>query len=464
MRLSSFLKVGRSWWKLIQTENISPEYQQWRHRFILKRLYLMSWVAIVYWLMYMFPKFPLVVGLLNPSSPPYEFYLQNFWLLLNTRIVEFIQLMLALLLFKISLVRRYPLLVFLWLISALFLTEQISYTIFLKQIVLAENTWQSVFPIVAVLMPVKWRWYLLAQGIVLGYFGIGYLLFGLRQASVSNGLEYFTGVYSTVIVFLIVNLGVSLYEKLLQQEFELRRQLKLFVYTVSHDLRSPVLGTLFLLKSLRNSAAKKTVVENEIIDQMIDSSDRQLQLIDSLLEVHSTETKAIAIRPRQTCINHLVQSVITDMQPFFERDRAVVTTKIPAKLPLVNIDPLQIRRVYENIIANALEHNQTGLHLTLEAKHNNSLSDRQIIAGSDRWIYCTISDDGEGIPPHLRSQLFSLYTRAASKKQSLSMGLGLYICQQIIDAHGGKIGVNDTQQGASFWFTLPITTQIDNSR
>ena len=68
-------------------------------------------------------------------------------------------------------------------------------------------------------------------------------------------------------------------------------------------------------------------------------------------------------------------------------------------------------------------------------------SDRHI-ARSDRWICCTVSDNGEGIPPHLHSQLFDLYTRAASNKQSLSVGLGLYICRQIIIAHGGEIGVN----------------------
>ena len=133
-----------------------------------------------------------------------------------------------------------------------------------------------------------------------------------------------------------------------------------------------------------------------------------------------------------------------------------MTKKIPAQLPLTNIDPLQIRRVYENIIANALEHNRSGLHLTLQVERDYLKSDRQIIANSKRWIDCTISDDGKGIPPHLHSQLFNLYTRKASNKQSLSAGLGLYICRQIIDAHGGEIGINSSNKGASFWFTLPI--------
>ena len=458
MRLFSFPKVVRSWRKLFQTEHISSEYRQWRHRFILKRLRLIIWVTIVVWLVNILVNLIMVVH----SSNQYDFYQRNYLLLWSTATIEWniattelLQFLLALLLIKIALVRQYPLLIFLWLISTLCLTQQIFYTIFLTQIELATNTWGIAFPIIAILLPVKWKWYLLAQAIVLGQFAISYFMFGLREASIEYGLEYFTPIYIALIVFSIVNIGVLLYERLLQQEFELKRQLRLFSHTVSHDLRNPVLGNMFLLKSLHNTKAKETTISNEVLEQIIDSGDRQLRLIDTLLEAHNTETKGIVLRLRPTSINNLVQSVVIDMQPFFDRDRTVVIKNLPAKLPLVNIDPLQIRRVYENIIANALEHNRSGLHLTLQVEQNRSKSDRQNTA-ENRWIYCTVSDDGEGIPPHLHSQLFSLYTRTASNKQSLNIGLGLYICWQIITAHGGEIGVNNTQKGASFWFTLPI--------
>lgn len=458
MRLSSFLKVGRSLPKLIQTENISPEYRQWRHRFILKRLRLIIWVTVVVWFINILVNLIMVVH----STNQYDFYQRNYLLLWSTAtiewniaITELLQFLSALLLIKVALVRRYPLLIFLWLILALFLTQQIFYIIFLKQIELASNTWRIVFPVIAIFLPVKWIWYLLAQGIVLGHFTVSYLVFDLREASVEYGLEYFTPIYSTLIVFSIVNIGVLLYEKLLQQEFELRRQLRLFIYTVSHDLRSPVLGTLFLLKSLRNASESETVVDNEIIDQMINSSDRQIKLIDSLLEAYNTEVRGIVIRPRPVRLDNLVRSVITEMQPFLEKERAVAIEKFSTELPLVNIDPLQIRRVYENLIANALEHNRSGLHLLLEANSNFAFSDGRQKINSDSCIYCTISDNGAGIALQQRSQLFNLYTGAVSNKQSLNVGLGLYICRQIINAHGGEIGVDSNSTGASFWFTLP---------
>ena len=459
MRLSLPSKIGKFRGKLIQTENLSPEYQQWRHRFILKRLHLMTWVAIIVWSIIAIANLSVTSRFLDPSNPQYDFVRQNYWLLWSMMIAEFLQFWVGLLLLKIPWFRRYPLLIFAWLILTLFFTKQIFYAIFLGQIILAENTWIRSFAVIAILMPVRWRWYLIAQIIVLGHFAISYLVFGLREASVESGLEYFQGVYSTIVVFVIINLGVFLYERLLQQEFELKRQLRLFIYTVSHDLRSPILGTMFLLKSLRNPAAKKTLVENEIIDRVVDSSDRQLQLIDSLLEAHNTETQGIAIRPRPVCLSSLVQSVVAEMQPLLVRQQATIAKTIPTELPLANIDPLQIRRVYENLINNALEYNRSGLHLTLEVERNGSIGDRQKLAKSKRWLYCTVRDNGIGISPQKRSNIFNLYTRAASNKQSLSVGLGLYICRQIINAHGGEIGINDTQKGASFWFTLPTSAQ-----
>ena len=456
MRLPLLLKADRFCRKLIQTESISTEYQQWRHRFVLKRLRLMLGIAIIVWIVDIIVDTTIFIPSMNSSHPKYDFVHQNYQFLWGVAIIQLLQFLVAWLLLKISFFRQYPLLVFLWLTSALFITRQIFFTIFLNQIELAENSWTRIFPIMAILMPVRWRWYFLAQGVVLGHFGISYLAFGLREPSVEYGIDYFDGVYNATLVFLIINLGVFLYERLLQQEFELRRQLRLFLHAVSHDLRSPVLGTMFLLKSLRDPNAKETVVANEAIDRVVDSSDRQLRLIDSLLEAHNTEVKGIAVRPRPVCINSLVESVISEMQPLLARQRVTTTTKIPVKLPLVNIDPLQVRRVYENLIANALEYNRAGLHLTFKVEKDYFLHDKQLQAKSDRWIHCSVSDDGEGIPPQQHSQLFDLYTRASNSKQSLGVGLGLYICRQIINAHGGQIDINRTRKGASFWFTLPI--------
>ncbi|MCU0570435.1 MAG: sensor histidine kinase, partial [Oculatellaceae cyanobacterium Prado106] len=72
-------------------------------------------------------------------------------------------------------------------------------------------------------------------------------------------------------------------------------------------------------------------------------------------------------------------------------------------------------------------------------------------------IRCTVQDNGLGIPPEQCDKLFNPYFRGTAKGKSVGLGLGLYLCQQIIQAHGGQIGVtSEVGQGTAFWFTLPI--------
>jgi signal transduction histidine kinase len=139
--------------------------------------------------------------------------------------------------------------------------------------------------------------------------------------------------------------------------------------------------------------------------------------------------------------------------------------------------------VYENLISNALRYNRPGLHLTLNAeviegktrKQGKILQPKSTIQDASysggflrnpapqnpkseiRWVRCTVSDNGVGMTQQQCDRAFDLYTRGPNKRQSLSLGLGLYMCRQIITAHGGEIGViSNPGNGATFWFTLPI--------
>ena len=435
------------------TDSVSPEYERWRYHFIIKRLYIMTWMAIVVLFIGQLVNWIVPLTPLDLSGAEHDFYQQHRESINKIKVVGWIEILFTFVLIKISYVRQHPVIVQLWLTWSLLVSHQIFTAIFLGLIRLDGYGWVVVLSAGPILMPVKWRSHCVCQIAVIAHFAVAHL-FGVRDPFV-DGVEYFNAIYVTVIVCAIANYAVFLYERFLQQEFELKRQLKLFAHTVSHDLRNPVLGTMFLLKSLRNPNTEETVVKNQLLDRAIDSSDRQLKLIDSLLEAYNTETKGIAIRPRPVCLNTLVESIVTEIKPFLDSKNATITKNLPKKLPLVNIDPLQVRRVYDNLIANAIEYNRSGLHLTLTVE-NRYLSSYQTRTGTNNWIYCTVSDNGIGISPQQSSQIFDLYTRATSKKQSLNVGLGLYICRQIINAHGGEIGVSSSNRGASFWFTLPI--------
>jgi two-component system, sensor histidine kinase and response regulator len=249
----------------------------------------------------------------------------------------------------------------------------------------------------------------------------------------------------------------------LQQEICDREQaeqaLKVVLHAVSHDLRNPVTGMLMVLANLLksgccpmstnppppNADATMVTVPRTILERMTESGDRQLSLINSLLEAHALETQGITLHQEAVRLQDLTNSVIDEMQPLLLKNRATLTNTIPTNLPLIKADPTQLWRVIENLLSNALKHNPPGLSLVVNA-----------MVEADQ-VRCTVADDGVGISPEQADKLFELYRRGTNARHTHGLGLGLYLCRQIIHAHGGEIGVQSAPgKGACFWFTLPL--------
>lgn len=238
-------------------------------------------------------------------------------------------------------------------------------------------------------------------------------------------------------------------EQLRTLEAELRRQLNLFLHAVSHDLRNPVLGSSMVLNNLSTQSGDEIRLPRKVLVRMQESNQRQIDLINSLIDTHAAEIWGIALHPRPLALRPLVSSAIVDLNPMMEKEQTQLKNLIPDDLPLVDVDPLQLTRVYQNLLANALKHNPPGLQIILEAQRQ------------DDWVYCTVTDDGVGINSEQSAHLFDPYFRGTTQPKSVGLGLGLYLCQQIIQAHGGKIGVkSEPGKGTMFWFTLPISEEM----
>ncbi|MDZ8139096.1 MAG: ATP-binding protein [Nostoc sp. DedQUE04] len=240
------------------------------------------------------------------------------------------------------------------------------------------------------------------------------------------------------------------YEGLIEditQRKQTEEELRVFFHAVSHDLRNPVLGTLMVLKNLLARSEENITISRSILERMIQSSDRQLNLINSLMETHISEVQGVVLQLKAVQLLTVVEAAIADLEPLLEQNQAKLTNLVSADLPLVNADSTQLWRVFSNLIVNALKHNPPELLLTINATRQ------------DDMIYCTVSDNGVGISQQQSDRLFDLYFRGTSIGNSVSLGLGLYLCKQIIHAHGGEIGVNSAlNAGATFWFTLPISS------
>lgn len=277
------------------------------------------------------------------------------------------------------------------------------------------------------------------------------------------------------------------------QELQKLNELKdMFLHAVSHDLRTPVMGMLMVLNNLlksqesgdrkqggqegiSSSSSSLIPVPRSAITRMIQSSDRQLELINSLLEVRATEVQGVTVERSPLQLSQLLNAIIADLEPLLVKNQAKLANLVQDGLPLVSADSTQLWRVFENLITNALKHNPPGVSLTLDATVDLSLGEAsqspksipshqspknpksKIQNPRSGMMRCAIADNGVGMTPEQCDRLFDPYYRGSNSRHLTSIGLGLYLCRQIITAHGGQIGVISAPgTGTTFWFTLPL--------
>jgi two-component system, sensor histidine kinase and response regulator len=232
------------------------------------------------------------------------------------------------------------------------------------------------------------------------------------------------------------------------QELEQLNRLKdEFLHAVTHDLRTPLTGAILVFKQLQKQTIEPITLSRSIVDRMVESCERQLKLLDSLLAVQLSDAKGLTLNLEPAHLKDFIETVVQDLEPLLTANQVTVHNPLPVELPIVNIDGFQFRRVIENLISNALKHNPPGISITIQATVENHM------------VQCSIQDNGTGISEHDCTSIFERYVQGSRGRRSMGVGLGLYLCRQIIQAHGGEIGVvSALNQGTKFWFTLPIAT------
>lgn len=262
------------------------------------------------------------------------------------------------------------------------------------------------------------------------------------------------------------------------QELEQLNQLKdLFFHAVSHNLRTPIMGTLIILKNLLDksvagtstddsspSPPDKILISRTTIQRMIQASEYTLNKVNVLLEVHSSQQDRIRLEKTTVALPQLVADILVDLESLLTKNKATVTLNLPENLPEVNADTRQLRRVWENLIINGVQHNPPGVNLKIEAAFIPSVPQSQSPEQQPAEVRCWITDNGVGIPSEQQGSLFELSVQTPQDRQLAGIQLGLYLCQQIVTAHGGKIGVQSRPgKGSTFWFTLPLASTLDST-
>lgn len=224
--------------------------------------------------------------------------------------------------------------------------------------------------------------------------------------------------------------------------------------TVSHELRTP-LATIkgYSTMILDYFAQLGSGEMQEYLKSIDHSTDRLAKLVDNLLDTSRLEAGLLKLELASTNVSELVKAVADEASIRAGQHRIVLTMN--RKLPRVNIDAKRIRQVLDNLVDNAIKYSPPGTEVLISVRQTS------------RGILFSITDQGSGIPPDELTNIFDRMYRIEQRLYSGAegIGLGLYICQRLVEAHGGKIWAESTiGQGSTIQFLLPISNWVKLNR
>jgi light-regulated signal transduction histidine kinase (bacteriophytochrome) len=221
------------------------------------------------------------------------------------------------------------------------------------------------------------------------------------------------------------------------------RELAAFAADVAHDLRAPLQGVSGFAELLaRREGANLDETSQGFVAQILAAAGSMKELVEAVLDHRQSSYGALT--PGWLYGNELVAAVLRRLQP--QLDEVGATVEVGA-LPTIFGDRVQLGRVFQNLISNAVR-----------AAHPDrppeiAITGRRLPSG---WEFA-VTDNGVGVRPEDRTRIFELFQRGTSEAQrGPGHGVGLTICRTIVERHGGRIGVERAAAGgARFSFTIP---------
>ena len=249
---------------------------------------------------------------------------------------------------------------------------------------------------------------------------------------------------------LVNQISIALYQAhLLEQETqrskELTRsneELEQFAYVASHDLQEP-LNTVSSYAQLfaRRYQGKLDSKADRFIYHLVDGSGRMQQLLKDLLDYSRVGRKQKTFE--QVDCNLALENVLANLQHIIRKNQAQVTY---SSLPTVIADFSQLVQLWQNLIGNAIKYRREespSVQVSATLKENV-------------WLFA-VRDNGIGIDPKHAERIFLIFQRLHTQEEYSGTGIGLAICQRIVERHGGRIWVESLPgQGSTFYFTLPL--------
>jgi two-component system sensor histidine kinase KdpD len=215
--------------------------------------------------------------------------------------------------------------------------------------------------------------------------------------------------------------------------------------SVTHDLRTPLSSiTASVTGLLDDDASFDEGARRELLETIRQEAVRLNRLVGNLLDLSRLRAGALTPSRRPAAVDEIVEGVLARMEPQLRAHRLKVLLR--EGLPIVPVDVVQLDQVLTNILENAAKYSPKGSEITVAAA---------------RWedsVQVRISDQGPGVPPELRTEVFEPFAQGESGDGSGGgSGLGLAIAHAVVHAHGGTIWIEEAPGGGtSIVFRLPV--------
>jgi two-component system, NtrC family, sensor histidine kinase KinB len=246
--------------------------------------------------------------------------------------------------------------------------------------------------------------------------------------------------------------GLALILKDMTQVHEQQELKRGVVSTVSHQLKTPLTSlrmSIYLLLEERVGSLNEKQIE--LLMTARDDSDKLAGILDDLLDLNRIESGRSNLSPQPVFPRALVVDAVEPIL-FEAKDKGLtVLNEVPEDLPEVMADQQKIRHVFMNLFSNALRFTGPGGSIKVKARLE------------PEHVRFAVEDSGTGIPSEHLSRLFEQFYRVPGQDDKSGIGLGLAIVKEIVQAHGGDVGVeSEVGKGSTFYFSLPLMEKPSN--
>lgn len=230
----------------------------------------------------------------------------------------------------------------------------------------------------------------------------------------------------------------------LQRGEKLRRNM---VADVAHELRTPLSNVSGYLEAIRDDVIKP---EPAVITSLSEEVDLLARLVNDLQDLAISDAGELKLERQPEDLSQLISQSLKAIQAKVLEKGLTTSIDIPSELPLVEIDYHRISQVFRNLLNNAILHTPGGGNINISARQKENM------------IFVSVTDTGEGIPAEELPNLFERFYRIDKSRSRTGggNGLGLTIVKRLVEAHGGKVGVqSEVGRGSVFSFSIPVVTQ-----